>query len=461
MYAVILCGGSGTRLWPLSRKNYPKQFLKLYSDFSLLQETFMRAEKLTHCRNIFLVTNKENYFNVLNQIRDICPKIKEKQIIIEPLSLDTAPALTLSIKYLREKIKIKDADQVASFHSDHYIGDVPKFIKTIKNAFKKIGDNIGVIGINPTSPKTNYGYIKKGKQRNGYHLVEKFKEKPDLNTAQKYFSAGDYLWNSGIYLFTAKTFERELKKHAPNIYSLYQQNWNDFLGNFKKMPTAPMDVIISEKSKKMIVFDSNFTWNDIGSFDNLAEISKNRNEKNRHIFIDTKNVFAHSSTNRLIATLGVENLSVIENNDCILVYGHGHNDKIKNLVNHLKEKQYKELEHNVIVHRPWGKYEVLIDEKNHKVKKITIFPKASLSLQSHKHRSEHWVVVKGTAKVINGDKKFELKENQSVYISAGAKHRLSNPQKTHLEIIEVQTGNYLEEDDITRYEDQYNRMNPI
>lgn len=459
MYAIILCGGSGTRLWPLSRKNYPKQFLNLYSDFSLLQETFLRACKIMPPQNIFLVTNKDNYFNVLNQVRVVFPKIKEKQIITEPASINTAPAIVLAVKYLTEKIKIKKDVPIINFHSDHYISNQSAFVKTIKSALKQIGTSIGTIGIKPTAPEIAYGYIKKGKKCGGYFMVNKFKEKPDFETAQKYFASKKYLWNSGIYLFTAETLAKELEKHAPGIYHYFIGKYSDFLTNFTKLPSIAIDTAISEKTKNMIVFESDFGWSDVGSFDGLASISPQTNkEQSRHIFIDSKNIFAHSSAGRLIATLGVSDLAIIENNDCILIHKRGRGDDVKKIVQHLKENRYKELDHNIISHRPWGKYEILVDDKNHKVKKITVFPKASLSLQSHKRRAEHWIVVKGTAKIIKGNKEMELRENESIYIPAGVKHRLSNRQKTNLDIIEVQTGDYFEEDDITRYDDVYKRQ---
>lgn len=459
MYSVILCGGSGTRLWPLSRKNFPKQFLNLYSDKSLLQETFLRMKKMMPAKNIFLVTNRENYFNVYNQLRDVYPQIAKEQIIAEPASLNTAPAIALAVKFLTEKIKISQTAPIIALPSDHYIGNVPAFVRLAKSALKKIGDHIGTIGVKPSAPETGYGYIRKGNKNKDYYAVAEFKEKPDRSTAEKYLASGEYAWNSGMYLFNAKTFAQEIKKHSPQLYNLYRQKFASFLDKFSELKPEAIDTALSEKSQKMVVFEGSFGWSDIGSFDSLSEISAARNQdRDRHILLDSKNIFVHSSTNRLVAALGVEDLVVVENNDCILIHKRGRSDEVRKVVSHLKEKNYKELDHNIIVYRPWGKYEVLIDDKNHKVKKITVFPGASLSLQSHNHRSEHWVVVKGMAEVINGDHKLNLKENESTYISARSKHRLSNPGKFNLEIIEVQTGDYLEEDDIIRYDDAYNRL---
>ncbi len=457
MYSVILCGGSGTRLWPLSRKNFPKQFLSLYSDKSLLQETFSRMREIMPAENIILVTNKENFFNVFNQIKDVCQDFSKERILTEPASLNTAPAIAYAVKYLLEKMKIGDEAPIIVLPADHYIGDTDNYLALVKKATAEIGDNICTIGIVPSGPETGFGYIKKGESRNGYYKVLEFKEKPDKETAQMYVQSGRYLWNSGMYLFNGKTFISELKAHSPEIYKIFCENYDDFIKDFNQMPSISIDFAISEKSDKVAVFEGDFCWSDIGSFDSLSEIRQDKNSKSRHISIDSKNVFAHSSNNRLIATLGVEDVIVVESSDCILVQKKGRSEEVRKIVDYLKENQIKELEHNLVVYRPWGKYEILIDADNHKVKKITVYPGAKLSLQAHRHRAEHWVVVRGTAKATNGDKEIILKENESTFIPAFAKHRLENPGKIILEIIEVQTGSYLEEDDIIRYDDEYNR----
>lgn len=458
MYSIILCGGSGTRLWPLSRKNFPKQFLKLYSDKSLLQETFLRMQKVMDGENIYLVTNYEGYFNVLNQIREIYPKFRKEQIITEPVSLNTAPAIALALKYLIEKAGAKNDSPIIILPSDHSIKKTEEFVSLAKLALKNVADNIGTIGIVPTAPETGYGYIKKGEKHNSYFDVAQFKEKPDKETAKKYLKSGDYVWNSGMYIFSEKTFSEELKKYAPEIYAGYSKKYDEFSEDFKKLSAISVDVAISEKSDRVIVFEGDFGWSDIGSFDALAEVMKDKSiDQKHHVLIDSKNVFIHSATNKLVATVGVDDLIVIENNDCILVQKKERSEGVKKVTDYLKENKYKEIESNVIGYRPWGKYEVLVDDENHKVKKITVYPGAYLSLQSHKRRSEHWVVVKGTATVINGEDELTLQENESTYIPANHKHRLSNPGKTELEIVEVQTGDYFGEDDIVRYYDIYGR----
>jgi mannose-1-phosphate guanylyltransferase/mannose-6-phosphate isomerase len=457
MYCVILCGGSGNRLWPLSRKNFPKQFLSLYSDKSLLQETYLRMLKLIPPENIFFITNKENYFNVFNQVKDIQKNVSMDNIMTEPLSLNTAPAIAYAVKHLEEKNKISGDEPILFLPSDHYIGNTAAFITAITKAMKNVNGYIGTIGIVPRGPETGYGYIRKGARMAEFSQVLEFMEKPDLETAKKYFATGEYLWNSGMYLFNTNTFSRELSEHAPEIYNIYRHGIEDMDKNFSQMPDISIDYAISEKSKNVIVFDGDFDWSDIGSFDSMAEITKDSNSKQKQVNIDSNNVFAHSVSNKLVAALGMNDVIIIDSKDSILVQKKGYSDDVKKIVNHLKEHQMKELEHNMVVYRPWGKYEILIDDTRHKVKKITVYPKAKLSLQAHYHRAEHWVVIQGFAKIVNGDNTLLLRENESTYIPSYTMHRLENPGMIDLELIEVQTGNYLEEDDIIRFDDEYNR----
>jgi len=358
-----------------------------------------------------------------------------------------------------EKEEISNTDPVIFLPSDHSIAKIDVFVELVKNAMYKVADNIGTIGITPTAPETGYGYIKKGKFNNSRYQVLQFKEKPDRATAEQYIATGQFVWNSGMYIFNEATFSSELGKYAPAIFAEYAKGFETLEQNFKNLPSVSIDFAISEKSDKVIVFEGDFGWSDIGSFDALAEIMQEKNitQKN-HIFLDSKNIFAHSATDKLIATSDVEDLIIIENDDCILVQKKGKSENVKKIVDYLKEHKRKEVDHNIMGYRPWGKYRVLVDDANHKVKKLTVYPGAILSLQSHKRRSEHWVVVKGTARIINGELNIELHENESTYIPATHKHRLSNSGKTNLEIIEVQTGDYFEEDDIIRYDDVYNRI---
>jgi mannose-1-phosphate guanylyltransferase/mannose-6-phosphate isomerase len=459
MKSVILCGGSGTRLWPLSRKNYPKQFLSLYSDKSLLQETFLRLKKVTAPENIFFITNEENFYNVFNQIKELHPLLKEENIIIEPASRNTLPAIAYSIKYLQKKIHTDPNEQILFVPADHSIANAEQFAKLIKKMEHDVGDLIGTIGITPTKPETGYGYIKKGQKHGPYFEVAEFKEKPDKETAEKYLASKEYLWNSGMYMFTARTFNRALRKHMPEIADVFSQSFNKIAESFLEVLKISIDNGISEKSDKVIVFEGNFGWSDIGSFDSLAETTEqNKTHTPRHISVDSNNVFIHSTSDRLVATLGVDDLVIIESTDSILIHKRGRSEDVKKILQKMEEGRFPEIEHNIIVHRPWGRFEVLLDTPTYKVKKILVYPGAKLSTQSHEHRSEHWVVVSGTARALCGETYTTLGKNESTFIPAQTKHRLENPGKVNLEIVEVQTGSYLGEDDITRYDDIYRRV---
>ncbi len=449
MYSVILCGGSGTRLWPLSRKNYPKQFLNLYSDKSLLQETFLRMMDVMPTKNILLVSNEKNFFNVYNQIKEICDDFGKEQVLVEPESLNTAPAIAYAMKYINDKLKSKEDAPVIILPADHYIGKKSVYLKLVKKSLKEIGDNIGTIGITPTKPETGYGYIKKGKALNGFFKVDEFKEKPDKKTAQKYLKSGKYVWNSGMYLFNYQTFLEEIKIHCPEIAKSMKKKMSDFLESFKKLPSISIDYALSEKSDKVVVFEGDFGWSDIGSFDSLADVLKNKKDQDKgHIKIDSENVFIHSETNKLIATLGVKDLIIVENNDSILIQKRGESERVKEVVDFLKNSKMKEVDNSIIVYRPWGKYEVLINGTHHTVRKLTIYPGESLNLQMHYRRVEHWVVIKGIAKVLKGKEEIILKKDESIFIPKKVRHQLINPGKTNLEIIEVQTGEHLGDEDI-------------
>jgi len=458
MYSLILCGGSGTRLWPLSRKSFPKQFLKLYSDKSLLQETFLRMLEIMPMENIFFITNQNSFFNVFNQIREIDKDFKKEQILVEPDSRNTMPAITYAFKYLIEKVKVDPDAPVIILPSDHYIGKKEEYLNLLKLASAEVGSYIGTIGVTPTKAETGYGYILKdsGERIGSHYRVVEFVEKPDKQKAEEYVKSGRYAWNSGMYIFSPRTFVHEMKVCAPAFYSFMSYDFDSFVKQFKNLPDESIDVAISEKSNNVIVFEGDFGWNDIGSFDNLVDI-EGVNPSNQ-INIDSKNVFVHSTSGRLVATLGVDNLNIIESSDSILIHKRGSGQDVKKIVNYLKENKCKELDDNIVSYRPWGSYEVLIDTPVYKVKKIVVYPGARLSLQSHLHRAEHWIIVRGLAKVVNGDKELYLRENESTFIPSLSKHRLENPGKFNVEMIEVQTGNYMEEDDIIRYDDEYDRI---
>ncbi|MFA9262275.1 MAG: mannose-1-phosphate guanylyltransferase [Undibacterium sp.] len=346
MYSVILCGGSGTRLWPLSRKNYPKQFLNLYSERSLLQETYLRMRRLMPMERIYFMTNQDGYPNVLDQIHAIDRDFEVSQVIIEPKSLNTAPAMACAIKYLYSEKQASEDEPVLFLPSDHYIGNVESYLATVKTAFDTVGDHIGTIGISATLPETGYGYIRKGEARGEYFQVLQFCEKPEKSVAEEYLRSGEYVWNSGMYLMTIGTFLRETAAHAPEIAEHLKGSWGDFIESFPALPNISFDYAVSEKSKEVIVYEGDFGWSDIGSFDSLAEISGGTAAETRHIDIDSKNTFVHSAGDRLVATIGLEDIAIIETADAILVYRRGRAEEVKKVVEKLKASGAKEIEYD-------------------------------------------------------------------------------------------------------------------
>jgi mannose-1-phosphate guanylyltransferase/mannose-6-phosphate isomerase len=346
MYSVILCGGSGTRLWPLSRKNFPKQFLKLYSEQSLLQETYLRMRKLMPMERIFFMTNQEGYAHVLEQIHEIDHDFEASQVIIEPKSLNTAPAMACAVKYLSDVRGVGSDEKILFLPSDHFIGNVEGHLAVLKEAFNTLGDHIGTIGIHAATPETGYGYIKKGEPRNGSFPVLEFCEKPAKTVAEEYIRSGDYVWNSGMYMMSIGTFQRETKAHAPAIATPLAAPWGAFVEHFDELPSISFDYAVSEKSNQVVVYEGDFGWSDIGSFDSLAEISGGTLPGMRHIGIDSERVFVHSANDRLIATIGVEDIAIVETGDCILVYRRGRAEEVKKIVEKLKASGAKEVEYD-------------------------------------------------------------------------------------------------------------------
>lgn len=455
MKIVILAGGSGTRLWPVSRKAFPKQFLHFGDKHSLLQKTILR---FPNPADILIVTGQEYYHLVKSQVMEIAPGL-EKQILVEPERKNTAPAIALAVKYLQEKMGMKDEECFLVSSSDHLISPVETFIAAARTAEKeaKKGKHV-TFGIRPNKPETGYGYIKSA--GTGISPVLKFVEKPDHETAKKYLLSGDYLWNSGIFVFQTGAFVKELYIHCPGVGKNLSLTFEELIQNFSDMPEISIDYALLEKSPSCTVIPLDVSWSDVGSWDSVYEMldkDENQNAKIGNVLdIDTKNCLIVGEK-RLISTVGIEDMLIIETEDALFLGKRGESQRVKNLVEELKKRSSRESEEHLTTHRPWGKYAILGEGERYKIKRIVVEPKQRLSLQRHYHRSEHWVVVQGTAKVTVDDKEMLLHENESVYIPKSAMHRLENPGKVNLELIEVQVGEYVGEDDIVRFDDVYGR----
>ena len=472
MKSIILAGGSGTRLFPLSRKYFPKQFLNIADDKSLFQKTIERNLKVTgDIKDILVITNKDYKFHVINQIKDILGEDINTNLLLEPIGRNTAPAIALAVKYLQDKLGIDENEVVFVSPSDHIVSPTEKFVDYVKKA-EDLAKNgfIVTFGINPTKPETGYGYIEAdlSNKINNAYKVKQFHEKPDIETAQKYILSGNYYWNSGMFAFSIKTILDELKRFSPEIYELIaEKSYEEVLENFETMPDISIDYAVMEKTDKAVVLPLELLWSDVGSWDSIYDVmdkDENKNVKTGKVIdIDTKNSLIIGDE-RLIATIGVDDLIIVETPDVVMVAKKGEGQKVKELVNRLKnDEELKHLtEFHTTVYRPWGSYTELEKGERYRIKRITVQPGQALSLQMHYHRSEHWVVIKGTAKVIleneNGElKEYFVHENESIYVPKTTKHRLMNPGKVPLEIIEVQVGEYVEEDDIVRFDDVYKR----
>ncbi|MET0091743.1 MAG: mannose-1-phosphate guanylyltransferase/mannose-6-phosphate isomerase [Candidatus Thiodiazotropha sp.] len=468
---VILSGGSGTRLWPLSRSAYPKQFISLIEGDSLFQRTVKRFMAIPGVSDALIVCNDEHRFLVAEQMRS-----KEQSangILLEPVGRNTAPAIACAAFHALEAHP--DAILLVS-PSDHVIADEALFTEImLKGVRAAETGNLVTFGIVPTKPETGYGYIRKGGDTGdeGAYLVDRFVEKPNLETAQAYLDSGKYLWNSGMFAFRVDAYLKELETFHPDILSAAQQAYAgktsdlDFLRlekqAFTDCPSQSIDYAVMEKTEKAVVVPMDVGWSDIGSWSALSEFACDDPE-HVNVFMgdvlikDVTNSYLRSE-NRMIAGIGLNNLIVIETADAILVANKDHSQDVKEIVEQLKASGRSEYEIHARVYRPWGNYETVDECDRFKVKRIVVNPGASLSLQKHHHRAEHWVVVKGTAKITRGEKELLLTEDQSVYIPLGTKHRLENPGLIPLEIVEIQTGSYLGEDDIVRFTDIYGREN--
>ena len=453
MKIIILAGGGGTRLFPLSRDCYPKQFLHVIGDKSLLAQTIERFLGLVEAKDIIIVTNERYIFHVQAELKSI--NAQKAHIITEPMGKNTAPAIALAQSYCQDVLQCDDDEILFVSPSDHLIKPIDAFQDLIRNAQDVAKDNIVTLGIKPTKPETGYGYIEAEKNSDLAKKVISFKEKPDLATAKEYIASGNYYWNGGMFMFSIATMQAELAKYMPAIIDITQNGYQYTVDNFVNMPDISIDYAVAEKSQKMMMIPmENIYWNDIGSFDAIAEVLSDE-EKN----VFKGDILAENCTdtmiigdNRLIAGIDLENLMIIDTPDALLVAKKGESQKVKNIVNKLKQAKRKEAKENVTMYRSWGKYTLLTESEGYRVRKIEMDPGASLTMQMHYHRSEHWTVISGTGKTIINDRESIFTENQSTYIPMGVKHKLSNPGKIPLIIIEVQSGKYINDDDIVVFE---------
>jgi mannose-1-phosphate guanylyltransferase/mannose-6-phosphate isomerase len=459
MKIIILAGGGGTRLFPLSRANYPKQFLKLGGRLSLLAQTVARFLPLVAAGDIVVVTNHDHLHHVRAELA-ACGA-GGAHIVLEPVGRNTAPAAALATRYCLDELGAGSGELLLVAPSDHIVGQPDAFLQAIRQAeHLATGGRIVTFGVKPDKPETGYGYIQAGARLGEGFVVDSFKEKPDSETAERYIRAGNYYWNSGLFAFTIGTLMDELARHQPAIRACIGRSYGEVLENFAAMPDISLDYAVAEKSDRVVTIPLDAEWSDIGSWDAIYDVLPKDAAGNALqgdcLPLDCRDSLILGRS-RLIAGIGLEDLLVVETDDVILVAQKGQSQKVKDLVAELKSRGRREAAEHTTVYRPWGRYTVLGEGPGYKLKKIVVNPGQRLSLQLHYHRSEHWIVIAGTARVTIGGSEQMVHENESAFVPPSTKHRLENPGKVPLEMIEVQNGKYLEEDDIVRFDDIYGR----
>lgn len=452
--SIILAGGSGTRLWPLSREMYPKQFLK-FGETSLFQETVLRCFEVSDISEIFVVTNEAQKFFVIGQIKEIGYSIPPENVLIEPEGKNTLPAIFFGMKEIEKKF---GNSIVGVFSSDHVL-DIAA-MSTISSAEKLASDYLVTFGVVPTFPHTGYGYIKASESCEPGYRVSEFREKPDFETAQKYIEEG-CLWNSGMFLFETRLFFEEVKKHAPSVFACFEKggNINEIYACLDKVS---IDYGIMEKSDRVAVVKLGQKWSDLGNFEAIYdELEKDSVGNVIHecdpMLLNSDGNLVYSKCGKIVSLIDVKDMVIVDTSDALLICPKSSSQKVKEIVSDLKSRNDERAFIGQTVYRPWGSYTLLDSSPGHKIKNITVLSDHKLSLQLHYHRSEHWVVVKGMAYVEVDGEQFFLRPGESTFIRAGQKHRLSNPGKVPLEIIEVQLGELVDEGDIVRFDDVYGR----